>query len=314
MDVPPGMTTEDISLLIANSLPEPYASHREDLVLSVQRAWIVEGMPGHELLDTLAQAYQFLSGLVKDAHHRAGHEFETYEHDGENIRRIDGRLPCMITTVEMRTVSIDLATGNILRSVDKVFQSSPAMLKAIRKRYKLPEGNCLPDDPFELAESLLPNAKAILVRDKSHLRLMFIHSSAGWILRCIIARDRVEKYSIIRRIADDVRRIKADSIVEIAEVWCAPIHGDRLPYNPATAKDRKELLVISVATNKGLFRSYLTPLSRSILGSIRLGKTEVANGSMPPYLAPLCEVWGLPTPTPVENEVNLTLPKDSTDK
>jgi hypothetical protein len=294
-DVSPWLTTEEISLRIASTLPEPFESNKKDLVLSVVRAWIVPGMPGQELLDTMAQAYGFLSDLVKEAHHRAGHSFEHYIHDGDDIRRVKGRLPCMITTEEMRTVRIELATGCILKGRDIPQPLNPEMVEVAKKRYRLPDREPFPEDPLELAAFLLPTAKAILVRDKNHVRIMFLHALDGWSHHVIVARSRTEKYSVMRRIAEEVRKRKADSVVEIAEAWFAPIHGDRLPDDPATAKDREEFLVISATTNTGLHRSYNTPFSRSIFGAVKLGETYIEDSPIPPYLAPLCKVWGLPS-------------------
>jgi hypothetical protein len=50
----------------------------------------------------------------------------------------------------------------------------------------------------------------------------------------------------------------------------------------------------------GRFRSWNTRFTRGLFGRINLEDTFMADESFPAYLAPLCEVWGLPIPRAAE--------------
>ena len=111
----------------------------------------------------------------------------------------------------------------------------------------------------------------------------------------IDARDRVEKYTLMRVLANEIQAIQADALIEIAEVWMGPFSEANKGPLPADAPDRKEGLVVVVATREGKYRQYLTLFTRTLLGKISLGETQIF-GTIPYYLSPVFQVWGLPIP------------------
>jgi hypothetical protein len=45
---------------------------------------------------------------------------------------------------------------------------------------------------------------------------------SGWQFNQLIARDRQEKYTIIRRIANESRSKQVDALIEVTENWVTP--------------------------------------------------------------------------------------------
>lgn len=300
MEVPPTMPTLIICQALVDTLPEPFASNKKDLLLSVERSWCVPDLPDRELLDALAHAYSTLSMLVRDAHHKCGYQFETADHDGEHVELVDGRIPCMVTTREMRTVRISLESGNMLSANEKRMPMSPELIAKAAKRYDLHEQQTFPSDPFALAEILIPVAKKVLKKDKYHQRLAFLRKGTAWTMRSMICRDRPEKYMMMRKLAEEIRTLGADALVEIGEAWLGSPEDAKAGRLPEQAHDRKEVLFVSAATSSGNYRCYHLFFSRNIFGAIKFGETVMQDEELPPYLAPVCEVWGLPVPKPAE--------------
>lgn len=282
--------------LIASTLPEPFASNKNDLVLSIERRWIAKQLPDWELLDALAHAYGVLSNIVKEAHERAGSHFETRDCSGDSCSiPTDGRLPCMITTAEVRTSRIALADGASLVCRHRPFQMNPEHTKKAVKRYGLGKFRVpltVEGDPFQIAESLMPLAKQMLQKDKYHVRIMFLRTPQQWTIRQLDARDRKEKYALMRTLANEIRQLHVDALIEISETWMSSVEEMKAGRLPAEAHDKKEALVITVAISDGNCRQYITMFKRNMIGQIKLGKTEVVS-STPFYLAPILEVWGV---------------------
>lgn len=303
-ELPPIVPTRFAALALLDKLPEPFSSHRDDLVMSVERRWSVGELPDRELLDALAHTYGVLSRIVTEAHERAGANYEQRGPDDQPVTTPGGRLPCMITTLEVRTARIALRDG---RPLDVSLLAAPAKPDAVAiatKRYRLkeelPPAATLPNDALERAAALVRIAKKVHAKDRYHQRMVFFRTSSGWLPTIVDARDRPEKYAIMRSLAETVRREQADAIIEIGEVWISSLEEMASGRMPEAARDRQEALLVSVATAQGAIRRYLTPFRRTMLGKIKFGETHVQeNEVVPYYLSPILEVWGLPLP---ENE------------
>src|SRR5205814_1059431 len=129
-------------------------------------------------------AYGFLSQVVAEAHRRNGVSFETQDHDGRVHSGPGGRLPCMITTEELRTVRVELESGLILTPSRSEVPFTEADIPVLKDRYGEPPQpfNRAPD-PFEFAAALVSMAKKVLETDGYHLRLIHVHTPHGWVMR-----------------------------------------------------------------------------------------------------------------------------------
>lgn len=296
LELPPLLPFAAACKFIASTLPEPLADNKNDLVLSIERRWVAKQLPDWELLDALAHAHEVLSNIVKEAHERAGLCFETHDCTGGKCNiPTDGRLPCMITTAEARTIRIALANGDSLVCHHRPFLMKPEHTKKAVKRYGLEKFKVpltVAGDPFQIAESIMPLAKQMLQKDKYHIRIMFLRTPQQWTIRQINACNRTEKYALMRTLANEIRQLHVDALIEISEIWMSSVEEMKAGRLPAEAYDKKEALVITVATSDGNCKQYITMFKRSMLGQIKLGKTEVAS-TTPIYLAPIFEVWGV---------------------
>lgn len=298
--LPPLMSTASMCRLVEENLPEPFASNRKDVVLTLERRWSVEDLPDHELLDALAHAYGVLSQITKEAHALSGRSFKTVAHEGNAYFEGDGRLPCMVTTKESRIVRVSLYDSRPL--IHSVETQSTTRVEGERAadRYKLrgTNWNARSRDPFEVAESILPLAKTILIRDKYHSRIVFLLTPVGWTTLSIQSEDRAEKYTMIRIVAEEIKKRRAVALVDVGEVWIAPEEEVRKGRMPENVRTRKEALQITVATSDGKFRQYTTVFRRTIFRKIKLADTTTRTEAevIPFYLAPIFEVWGKQVP------------------
>lgn len=289
--------------VIAQKIPEPFASNKTDLVLSIERRWVAKQLPGWELLDALGHAYGVLANIVKEAHERTGFRFETHSyHGGYCTDTTDRRLPCMVTTVESRTARISLSDGKFMvLHREPIPPLRPEYIKKVVKRYglnKLRAPLRVEADPFLVAESLMPIAKQMLEKDKNHVRIVFLRTPNEWTIRQINASNRQEKYASMRALANEIHRLHVDALIEIAEVWMAPGEDKDMEKYPSSSESygREEALTVTVAVSDGNFREYVTPFSRNIFGKIRFQPTKVAPIT-PIFLTPIFDVWGVKMPT-----------------
>lgn len=305
VELSPLVSTPLATMFIAAKLPEPFASNRQDLVLSVERRWSVPELPDRELLDALAYAYGVLSQIVRAAHERAGAPYDQRSPHEKPVTVPDGRLPCMITTAEDRTARVTLADYQLLIPRTGEVQYDPSIGEKAAKRYSLTESDSLrtfPDDPLALAETLIPTAKRVLAKDKYHDRFAFLRTPSGWQIVQLAAQDRPEKYALAQRLAQIVQRYQADAVVEIGEVWRSLLEKTESERTPNRASDRHEALIVSVASSQGSCRMIIAPFRRTILGRIKFYETEVTESVVPYWLASVFEVWNLPLPSVSEDE------------
>jgi len=298
MELPPLLATPVACRLIVDKLPEPFASDRRNLVLSVERRWSVPELDGRELLDALAHAYGFLAQLIREAHDQVGAPFDMREPHEKEDAAPDGRLACMITTSEARTVRLSLENGRWLRSELIREPSDPALAAEAARRYGVgtPDKKVsLPNEPVARAEALVELAKRMLVKDKAHVRVMFLRIAGDWKMIEIRAADRAEKYTIMRLVAELVRRHGADAVIEIGEAWLRFAPAD-LQIRPEDDPIKEEVLYVTVATADGVARQYITPFKRSLFGRIKLQDTFTLDEGQATYFGPILEAWGLSLP------------------
>src|SRR6185312_6267959 len=289
--VPPFLPTVALGPFLAERLPRALKKNKKDLVLSIERQWCVEDLPDNELLDVLAHGYGALSQLVRDAHLHVGRSYETVDVSGRVHSTPDGRSPCMITTRESRTVRLKLEDGRqLIPHVESVVLDRGSVDDDVGKRYgidfkKLKKA----ESPsfVELAESMLELAKRMLVKDKYLRRTMFLRGPTGLSLMGIEARDRAEKYAITRAVADQVRAEQVDAIIDIGEAWTSSLAEMQAGRMPEDARDRGEIIWVTVVDRSGAHRRYQTPFRRTFWGAIKLGETTVAEGPPPAYLTPI---------------------------
>ncbi len=299
--VHPVLSTAEAVKLIAAGLPKEFHDARAFLVLSIERKWSISDLQGEELLDALAHCYAILSQLVQSAHKVAGSSYYFTGHGNIKIDKFDRILPCMMLGRESRTVRLSLADNTLLTPISEKRAPGAKDIERAVEKYKLVEGRDsidLTDDLIESARSILAMAKRILKKDKYHSWILFLRTPKGWKIHQLIARDRQEKYAIIRHMATEIGAEAVDAVIEVSENWIIPEADLESGELPEESKKRREAIAVTAFDSSGLCRSIIAPFRRSILGNIVFsGSEEMMESMVPYYFAPVFEVWNLPLPT-----------------
>jgi len=254
--------------------PGPIA---DDVILSVERRWVVNDLPNHELLDVIAHGYNFFKKLVLDAHGQAKLDRDVCaaEHDPKHEHPF---VPCMSVTRDDRSANIKLSTQELFPKVEYVDMKDE--FKKPRYQAKIKQYlNIMPalpkrvDNLFEFAKMINARAKQMLIIDGFHATICFLCFPDGSYQPLTLQMEnQSEKYIVIRSVADQVKRMKATGVILISEVWS--IHEEeRISYQlPAEHPNRKELLHVS-ATTKDKSTLLTALFSKDKAGKVMLGET-----------------------------------------
>jgi hypothetical protein len=298
----PLMTLSEIAAEIAadNSIP---SSLRSQASLSVERVWIEENLPNHELLDALASGYAFLSKMLEDAHELVGVPYRTVidDEDGRHdFPRHDlhaGRLPCMITSRSDRTATFTLQgqlAGGL--SFDRRHIDLADAEKSLRK-YKTAEVRLqtYPTNAIDMMPIYLAQAHAILRSGEEHGWFVFYFRGRHMVHQQILyARDRADKRTLAQEVAEFVAINSIDGVIDIGEAWFSGLEvgDDGAIVSPTDSPDRKEVLMIHAELATGEVRSVIIPFRRR-----RFGKPVIDDPIEGPsrdyFLEPTRTVWRL---------------------
>jgi hypothetical protein len=291
ISVPPLLTTEELTEYIGQrleSIPEEYG----ELVLSVERRWIISDLPEYEVTDVMAHGFGILHKLVISAHTACNVDY------GGQITDVSGRPPCMIAFEGTRSAYYNLSKKETfsVELIDKPFK--PVAKYKVIERYGEDNISSIfkgKKDIYAIAESFMEMGKVILKKDKHHNGMVFIHRPDGSIKFCAFnPPDRETKYIMLREIANLVKRLGATGVILINEVWIFPMEdykGGNISKHISMSPSKKEALAVHVITKEGPFREYITPFERDQEGNISLGETKIEEGGTSYFLKPILDVW-----------------------
>lgn len=299
MKVPAVVPTEAIATALVKSAPQDVRQMLPYYLVSVERLWMAATLPEHELLDALAYAYVRLLALIQDAHQKAGSDIATCSrasaiHSAEAVEL--GDLPsCMRVTREARTVRVSLRDQRPLGTRVAHFHYDAKRSEENAQRYKIKSLKFDIDgepDAEVAAGHMVELAKRVLVRDRYHERMVFVRAEGKhWTPITIIARNRQEKYALMRMLASEVERLRADAVIEIGEMWSSTMSTlEATGLLPADAPDREEELTVSVAQPGRRLKRWVTPFTRGKRGRIILGETTLQD-IRAYYLEAVFKVW-----------------------
>jgi hypothetical protein len=288
--LPPFVPLDDFARWLgAGLLPRMAPDLRKEAVLLAERRWVVHDVPDRELLDALSHGFAVFYLLVAEAHQRSSGRCE--------MPVVDGRLPCMIATREMRSTRLNLRTGVGIPVEVLPWPSSEHEKREAWQRYKLSSlGPVEVKDAVGVAQRQSELAKRMLVRDGTLAPVVLLLRGLDILQQILIpCEDQQDKSIPWRRIADEVRRTGADGVIFSGEVWflrgAAKDRAVREHIRPLDSPDLEEAIAVSVATATTAPRSYVTPFSRGWFGRIKLELTDEETGGVYNYLAPVCAAW-----------------------
>lgn len=303
LEVPPLASPAEVARAVKlEALPDRI---RNQAVLAVERRWTVRELPDGELLDTLSYCYGILAGLVIDAHEHMGVRMQTFggeEHGARHDRRPhpSGRLPCMLSTAEARTAYWHLGERSLMRYATRTIErSDPDVLEQAADRYGIGGGqhSLMPGlSPRRLAAAMHSLGKRVLEVDGFHRTFAWLYRDEVQVTMLVLdPEDQQDKVVKIRRLAREVERTGADTVLVTSEVWFASRATDNDPRAALRAgerEDRHELLATYLLCREGDHTAWMTLFGRDTDGGVTLGDTEEQPNFAPiPLFASVLRVW-----------------------
>lgn len=299
-DVPPMLPLEAIVAMFTRRLPQELL---DEGVLLVERRWVADSLPDHEVLDAVAHCYGVLSSLVKQGHERSGAEYLSAMMGPDGPRHVptghlSGRLPCMAFPDRWRRVCIHLGTGDTL-SVAQI--PATPNYDAARERYGDLVAALPRRDPIEIESAddflgkfgrwLFDTGKVFLQRDGYHCAVLWMIGPGNAMhLHEIRHEDREQLMLVMENLADQVERCGVWGLASVHESWMAPLDPEHPGRAPSDSPDRREVFCVDVAVADGRVKQYMAPFRR-VEGRIEFDEEFIDDRPTAFDLEPFRSVW-----------------------
>ncbi|WP_192178279.1 hypothetical protein [Mesorhizobium amorphae] len=271
--------------------------------LRIQRRWVENNLPDHELLDALAIAYGKTKEIVHDAHRHLGLP-EPMTVDGRTGEKFDApalgwRMPCMIAHEARRELLISLTNGSRLSLVPQALNLTEQDRKELAQKTDLNLYSAMKekyDSLDTLSEAYFGMIRQVFNRDGYHVPMMFFFRGTELVkFFGYEIEDRAQKYVINRSLAQEALRYGADAVLMVNEVWTS-LMNEVGPYEFAVdAPNRQEALTMVLVRKEGDIIHYQAIIRREN-DKPALGETNVARNGATYIAAPFYEAWGRPIP------------------
>ena len=297
-------TAKVVEEILARNLPRSIV---EQSTVSIERTWVADSLPDKELLWALSFCFGLYMQFMDQAHLFFASEMSecniatSRAHRLESVRIAEAgaRPACMVTTRSLRTLSVRLADGVVLRGAHyfeiQGTENLPAdivTLFGVPKKIELNLGT----GPLESMEDIISQAQRIVLAGYVHETIAILFRKGVTAVIGIHAEDNADKRGIIQGIAEKCHIEGFDGIVLVGEMWSSPIsiQRDGSPLPPANHPDKKEKLFVHAETKSGEIKSVLFEILRKDYASTIIGDriqnpaTDYFN-----FLEPLRAVWNL---------------------
>jgi hypothetical protein len=293
LKLPPRYSADQIMSVFLSSMPRSVTSG----VMTVERRWVYRELPGVELLDATARAYDRLVDVVLRAHATAGIEgcdLTPRVPDCVDARLLGG-LICM-SQADSRRLHVDV--GSQMERVEGhavIRRSNGPAPEVLRQRYG--EFKTQHGDAIARVLPATGMAKRLLAVDKNL-------ATVAWVIRdsavvdglAMVFDDDTDRRVAMHRLADLVARAGADGVLILTEAWWAPPTSTATdsagrPIPPSQRPDRGEAIWITGMTREGRIRQSLTRFSRAPNGAIHFKRPEFTDGGPVGILEPIAQRW-----------------------
>lgn len=287
-DVSPLLKTEEIAAAFAQTAPECI---RGDGALTVERRWVANDLPTHELLAALAHVFGIVSEVVYDTHRRAGVEFVGVRCAGGDN---DATVPnCMAAAENARTVIVKLGELGLRFQREIPIRASKKGMQQARERYgPMPSLADIPKGDLRgIARALHQAGRQALAVDGFHLG--FVHLLRGGSivnLRGFSPSDQADKHLLSHHIAKQVDLYHADAIVLTSEIWIAPADPQTPQRRASESPQRREGLQTAMLCEDGTELTVVTLFEKHD-GKISLDEAVESSNHRLYFLDPVREVW-----------------------
>jgi hypothetical protein len=291
---------DDVKELLSH-VPSEHVQHQilEHGALRVERRWVANTLPSHELLDALAHVYGRLAQMLVDAHTQMGLTApQLMEVHGDKMISVpgggpkDGRLPCMLSRGEKLAAMFSLKDGRTFQMSRETVQLDENQARESLQKYGIAPaiGTEPPTNLRMIARQTFAWTRKVFEVDGYHVPMAFLFKENKPVGQFGLEyENRSDKYLIMRELAVEVERTGADSILHIGEVWMAtpaqlPAHGF-----PSDADDRKEAIALAACSRDETFE--LTAEIRRSDTAVTLGETVEFDLAKSDMFSPIREVW-----------------------
>jgi len=305
LEGPPFILSENFARFVAKHTPTDSAL--DVGLLRAERRWVDSRLPDHELLNVLVHCFAFLSGLLFDAHEQLIRPADANLCDwyGRQVKFQRKLPPCMLAQEWDRTIWVDLKTGEFLTPRVVVAERAREDVETLARHYpslpafaeKLRTAKTLEEE----ADVLFEQAKNILLADGYHLPMAFLGYADGP-KQLVMMRldDRPAKHLISRRLAADIEKTGACSVIFICEMWTAK-WDETQPYRHAgDVPDREEVLSVIALSKAGHQVVHDVEFTRDVDARIVLRKECTTKGEFINFLQPLYDLWNIHFPSKPE--------------
>jgi hypothetical protein len=289
--VPPFTLTEEFAHHLSTCVP---AGIPWDMgLLRVERRWVHDQMPQEEILDSLVHSFDVLSKLLFDAHNvlfdqssREACPWYAISKDAE------GRLPpCMVAQDWDRTVWVDLHDGALMRPVSIPMDQSEDDLGRVAERYpgaKDLKGKLSPASSLqEEAAVWFEQAKNILRTDGYHLPTALIGYRDGKkTISQLHMEDRTAKHLMLRKLAAEIEKTGATSVILINEAWLSRGHKPPPSGHAVDDPNREEALQLIATDASGGTFVHTAVFVRDAQGSIQFTQESTSTTDIINLLQP----------------------------
>lgn len=269
--------------------------------LRIQRRWVENSLPEHELLDAVAIAYGKIAEVVHDAHRAIGRDppitvdAETGEQYAPGRA---GRMPCMIGHGDARTINLSISDGSRFELSQL---SIPLDVEEGRKnaeKYGLKPEEIWggKGDQEAVLNSLFRAARTMTEKDGHHVTMIvLLRGNKPVRLAQVEFPDQGAKYVVMREMANEVAKLAADGVILIGEGWLAKADADKPYMRAADAPDRIEMLHAVLVRRDGDPVELIADFQRQG-DRVKLADTQIIRSGRHYIFAPIYEIWGRALP------------------
>jgi hypothetical protein len=293
MAIPPLTDTEEFAKILAKNAPDNI-DFKVGL-LRVERLWIDEQLKECELLEALSHAFILLFDLVIDAHEHLSFDKELkkchwYAYQNTNKDEYVSHTKAQEWD---RTIWLDLKTGQRLRPLERPIERIDD--EDVKKHYPTLMQISSVKEITNLNQEaifLFNAAKEILITDGFHLPTAILGYPNGH--KEVVGLEifnRTEKHLAIRKLAADIEKAGATSVVLINEVWVSKTDNYQLTPTGVDSPTLREALLVIAVNEKGEIYTRRVFFTKNKDGKVILGKEVNPSHEIINLIAPIQEVW-----------------------
>ena len=252
-------------------------------VLQIERIWIVDKLPGREILEVLAYCYNFIKSIVCDLYLQIGIDSpESVVH-----KEKDDTLGTGTVSRLSRIISIDIKDGSTLERRVIAHPISEDDAKVAIERYGRENIKGVKDttDPFEALDVLVNMSKTLIVNDGYHTPMVhYFFEDGSPEFYGVPTEDKTQQYLLMRQLAEDIVTRQVSGFIFILEQWMYPLEAP---------EKRSECLMVACIRSDGKFESHITEFARneeSVILKPTMIETNLKNHN---WLRPIIDAWGI---------------------